>query len=620
MPNRPRIDSLDTRSLAAIGDRASFIMPLVAYIVTLAPTVTLEDSGSFITVARWLGVAHPPGFPLWCLISHAFTWLPVGNIAVRVHMSSAVFAALACWLVYRIALRRTGSVPASLAAALTLGFSATLWSQAVIAEVYTLNTLFAALLILLAVRWQEDGSPRWLYALGLASGLAMTAHTMIILVLAPVWLWCLTSWRRHKISWHTLFIAVGLGLLGLMVYFYLPLRAKADPVVNWHDPETFSQVIQHIRRAAYMTPTEQARYLGQIQAVFGLTIDSWWQSLQSITLPMAAVAAAGVVALWRSSRGFALLILALFFLHTFIFNAYVHAVDTPLWRFVHRVYYIPAQLALAIAVAPGLVWLTGFLKWPDTVARRTGLSVVVGGWLIVMGIQHADSAGLRGDRLGEHFGMDIISTLPQDAGILPMGDMVVFTALYLTEVEAIRPDVKILSPSFGWQGEPVSTVFAIHPLSAAVKKAFPWCENLRAVPWGLGYLYVQPAQVGAVEFRLLAKPPAPNDLQMKNFDPFREAIRTTYGGYFARAGDWALAQSDTTQALAWLDRAEILGADDPYVLYATAQAYRRGQIRQNRIAALLDRALEQYDVVDASADRYYAVSLTEIEELRAKLP
>ena len=606
-----------------LAELASFLLPLAAYAATLAPTVTLEDSGSFIAVARCLGVAHPPGFPLWCLLAHAFTWLPVGDVAVRVHLSSAVFAAAACWLVFRVALRRTGSPLAALAAALTLGFSTTLWSQAVIAEVYALNALFAALLILLALGWRDDGAPPWLLALGLASGLALANHTMIVLVVAPVWVWCLAGWRRRPVPGTTLLAAVGLGVLGLAVYLYLPLRARADPAVNWHDPETLGAVIDHIRRAAYFTPAEQARYLGQVRAVLGHTLDSWWQSLNAITWPLAAVAVAGLVATWRRDRGFALTTLAVVLLHTLVFNAYVHAADTPFWRFVHRVYYIPVQLVLALWVAPGLVWLAGRtegLRWPERTTRRAALAVVVGGWLAVTGLRHAATAGLHGVDLGRRFGLDVVTGLPRQAGILPMGDMVVFTSLYLKEVEGVRPDLRILSRSFGWRGEPVSTLFAINPLTPAVVQSFPWCADLRSVPYGLGYLYVPAAQADSVAFRLLEAPPAPDELRPRGYDPFHEAIRTTYGGYYARAGAWALARGDSARALAWLDHAEALGADDPYVLYATAQAYHDGGVRGERVRRLLERALEQYDLVDAAADRYYPITPADIERLRDELP
>ena len=36
--------------------------------MTLAPTVTLVDSGELIVAARFLGVAYPPGFPSYAYV------------------------------------------------------------------------------------------------------------------------------------------------------------------------------------------------------------------------------------------------------------------------------------------------------------------------------------------------------------------------------------------------------------------------------------------------------------------------------------------------------------------------------------------------------------------------
>src|SRR5881394_4286034 len=75
---------------------AVFLVALVVYSWTLAPAVTLTDSGELIVAAYGLGVAHPPGTPLWVMLAHLASLLPVGSVAVRINFSSAVFAALAC--------------------------------------------------------------------------------------------------------------------------------------------------------------------------------------------------------------------------------------------------------------------------------------------------------------------------------------------------------------------------------------------------------------------------------------------------------------------------------------------------------------------------------------------
>src|SRR5436309_7257370 len=75
---------------------AVFIASLLLYSWTLAPTVTLVDSGELIVAARFLGVAHPPGFPLYVMLAHLASLVPMGSVALRINFASALFAALAC--------------------------------------------------------------------------------------------------------------------------------------------------------------------------------------------------------------------------------------------------------------------------------------------------------------------------------------------------------------------------------------------------------------------------------------------------------------------------------------------------------------------------------------------
>jgi hypothetical protein len=42
------------------------------YLWTLTPTVGFHDSGELITVAYTLGIAHPPGYPLYTLLGKVF--------------------------------------------------------------------------------------------------------------------------------------------------------------------------------------------------------------------------------------------------------------------------------------------------------------------------------------------------------------------------------------------------------------------------------------------------------------------------------------------------------------------------------------------------------------------
>jgi hypothetical protein len=135
-----------------------FAASLALYIQTLAPSVAtlFDDSLEFPLVAYRLAIAHPTGYPLYTLLGKFFTLGPWQNVAWSVNLLSAVGGALTVVFVYLVARELTcRRLPALLGAA-ALAVSPVFWSQAVIAEVYTLNSVFVAALLWLALRWSRQ--------------------------------------------------------------------------------------------------------------------------------------------------------------------------------------------------------------------------------------------------------------------------------------------------------------------------------------------------------------------------------------------------------------------------------------------------------------------------------
>src|SRR5690606_34852128 len=115
--------------ICAIG---VFVAALAVYWTTLPPTVTGEDAGELIVAAYTLGIPHPPGYPLWTMLAHIFTYLPFGSIAWRVALASAFFGAATSSVVYLIGRQLRLSHAAGLAGALALAFSRQFWAQSII--------------------------------------------------------------------------------------------------------------------------------------------------------------------------------------------------------------------------------------------------------------------------------------------------------------------------------------------------------------------------------------------------------------------------------------------------------------------------------------------------------
>lgn len=221
-------------------------IPAVIYLSTMPPTVYGLDSAELSVGAYTLGLVHPPGYPLYLLFGKAFTWVPVGDVGFRMNLMSAAFGVLTLILVYTIARRLTQDVVIALATALLIGFAWYFWTDAIVAEVYTLQSAVTLGLLWLLLKWREARRPPWLYTFALVAGLGFANYPATAL-LAPgaiAFIW-LTDHRpppspspnkpgeRAFENWRRLAAVSALFAAGCLVYAYLPLRYLARPAFNY---------------------------------------------------------------------------------------------------------------------------------------------------------------------------------------------------------------------------------------------------------------------------------------------------------------------------------------------------------------------------------------------------
>jgi len=234
-PRRARLDLL----IAVLLGAASFAL----YAVTLAPTVLAGDGGEFQFVPYLLGVAHPTGYPLYTILGWLWSHLlPVGDVAYRMNLFSAFWASLAVALLYPLtrsllrqvfpalspSIRRLIGVVASI----TFAVTPTLWSQAVIAEVYGLHIFFVVLIFYLLLAWGEVRQPRYLLLSALAFGLGLAHHSTTVLLAPAILVYIvLIDWRVF-LDWQLLLKCLVLLLGPLVLYLYIPLRAPHTPYLR----------------------------------------------------------------------------------------------------------------------------------------------------------------------------------------------------------------------------------------------------------------------------------------------------------------------------------------------------------------------------------------------------
>lgn len=196
-----------------------------AYLATLSPGLVAEgDSPEMQYVGRVLGTAHNPGYPLYVVLTHLASYLPIGSLAYRINLFSAICAACAVMFAYG-ACRECGCNRGSAAtAAMSLGFGRVFWSQAVVAEVYTLAAALMATLLFAFFRWARTRQRRWLYV-GVGAGALSLGHHLTIVTVIPAMLLfvALTEWRlvRDRRAWVVCSVLV---IVGVAQYGYILLR------------------------------------------------------------------------------------------------------------------------------------------------------------------------------------------------------------------------------------------------------------------------------------------------------------------------------------------------------------------------------------------------------------
>src|SRR5438477_9778206 len=233
-----------------IGAIAVTAIAGVLYFLTAARDIVVGDSPELMMAAVTLGVAHAPGYPLFTMLGHLFSLLPVGSIPFRVNLLSVVCDALTIGVVYFSTFRLTRSQLAAAFAALLLAVDPIFWEWSLAAEVFPLNNLLAAVLILLLVTWHEHPErSALLIAAFFVAGLALTNHQTIVL-LAPAFCFVLLQ-RRSILRPRLLGIGVAVFIIGLLPYAYIPWASAHHPVHNWGNVSSFHDLIGLITRRSY---------------------------------------------------------------------------------------------------------------------------------------------------------------------------------------------------------------------------------------------------------------------------------------------------------------------------------------------------------------------------------
>jgi hypothetical protein len=337
---------------------------LALYVATLAPTVAtvFDDSLEFQVVLPSLGIAHPTGYPLYTLLGWLASRLPLGDLAYRVNLLSAL-AGVATVGVLFLAARRLGSgrLPALLMS-IVFALGTIWWSQATIAEVYTLHGLAVALILYLTLSDRGTRTP-WL---ALVFGLAL-AHHRTTLLLAPgvavYLLWSDPGVLRRPRDLAMLALAF---LLPLGLYLYLPLRGQAVTSLDGAMVSTWDGFWRHVTASDYGSFLSANPLAIQRPASYPLRLLASQMGLAALLLGLV-----GWLRWPKQPKQWTLLALVLAANLVFALGYKTADVD---------VFYIPVVMVWLLVATAGLSWLLERLAaWLEDLGLRSGRA-----WQIVL--------------------------------------------------------------------------------------------------------------------------------------------------------------------------------------------------------------------------------------------
>ncbi len=221
-----------------------FLIATVVYYLTIEPTASFWDCGEFIASAYKLEVGHPPGAPLFMLISRFFALFAFGDVSkvakminLQAALSSSFTILFLFWSITHIAKKimqrrynvvnldfgqTLAVIGSGVVGGLVYAFSDTFWFSAVEAEVYAMSSFFTAAVFWAILKWEDEFDKkyanRWLVLIAYLMGLSIGVHLLNLLAIPAIAL--VYYFKKYNFSLKGIFIVLMTSFLIVIILMY----------------------------------------------------------------------------------------------------------------------------------------------------------------------------------------------------------------------------------------------------------------------------------------------------------------------------------------------------------------------------------------------------------------
>ena len=449
----------------------------LVYLATAAPGAWWGDGLELTCAAKTLGIAHPTGYPLYTMLGHGVIALLGSLGGVNPGRAMTLFSASLLAVAFAVLTRffhrllreeplanprpldcecGMAALTPALGLAMLIAFSRTVWEHATFTEVYPLTFLIQVLIVLTC--WIPAGKKPTLAraaVLGLLMGLGALNHYSI-LACAPLMLACLWQWgrliNRRRATW-----AVGLGCAAVMLmgYLYLPLRAMANPPLNWGDPSSPQRLFWTLTGGQFRTLKVSSAAASALPGLVHWV--GWWGSqwFGSPDRPTGLTLLGGAAMIFYSLPGLAALARKRLEMAAGLFG--MIAMTAVFAAFYHIPDIGPYFLGGLPAAATGWVlttslWVKRLRRRQPGVMRGRAMGLLPAIFALALLLREYTAIDKSWDNGPEVYGEIVTQILPKDAMIVTASDNAIYALWYQQMALGKRPDLTVFGSNFITQG------------------------------------------------------------------------------------------------------------------------------------------------------------------------
>ena len=435
---------------------ASFLVPFIVYLTTLAPGLYFIDTGELATVCIKLGTAHPTGYPLFTILGSIFSKFPLGEYIYRLNLMCAlqssltvfVFFNLVFFILTRMNLNTDGdskkmffmkaennllAMIISFSSAMVLAFSNTFWNTSNSLEVYSFHVLFIVSVIYVFlkacndyVKYAGKADVKYWLLFAFILGLSFTNHlTTIFLSVGFLYLYFAVN-GFSKYSFQKILLMAIPFVLALTVYVYFFVRGD-NSVIAWGNPVNFDNFYRHVSGKQFsvwmFTSTDSAsKQLAHFTQIF---------PKEFFYIPV-IISVLGIFSAFIKQRKFFYYTVLLFVFNIlYAINYDIHDIDT---------YFLLSFVVTSIWFALGLWFIFEKLKLNVSVAALIAILIPL---TSIYG-NYKENNLSKSNYVKEYTENVFKSARPNSIIMSTQWDFWVSASFYFQFVNNLRPDVAVI--------------------------------------------------------------------------------------------------------------------------------------------------------------------------------